>query len=77
MSGTENYVGELFAGHQIQTEPRILVIEHESMEVWQAETDTASATGATSRRRGRGAVQLGLERRYRLPRAMGPCLRGR
>ena len=37
---TEDHVAELFAGHEIQTERRMLVIEHESMEVWQAETDS-------------------------------------
>jgi SAM-dependent methyltransferase len=37
--GTEDHVGELFAGHQIETERRMLVIEHESMEVWQEETE--------------------------------------
>lgn len=38
--GTENHVRELFADHQIQTERRMLVIEHESMEVWQKEADS-------------------------------------
>ena len=41
--GAEDHVGELFAGHQIQTERRMLVIEHESMEVWQRRPRTRSA----------------------------------
>lgn len=38
--GTEDHVRELFADHQIETERRMLVIEHESMEVWQEETES-------------------------------------
>ena len=37
--GTEGHVRELFAGHAVETERRMLVMEHESMEAWQEESE--------------------------------------
>jgi ubiquinone/menaquinone biosynthesis C-methylase UbiE len=37
--GTEDHVRELFAGHEVETERRMLVMEHESMEAWQEEAE--------------------------------------